>query len=230
MTGLLEISHTYALPNGAKVYDIPQHNEDGTANIEWLCLRAGKVTGSRLKDAMDRTAKGLSSAKRTGYLWQLVQETLTGRPAPAEFVNDAMRWGSECEAFARAQYEQDRGPMQTVGVIIHPTIDRVAYSPDGLVGEDGLWEAKCPTSQTMLQWLLAGVIPEQHLPQLDMALCITGREWIDFMAYDPRLPEGFDRMIIRHHRNEAAIANVEREALSFLAEVDQTITALRDRF
>lgn len=230
MPGLLEISHTYTLPNGAKVYDIPQHDEFGAANIEWLCLRAGKVTGSRMKDAMDRTAKGLPSAKRTGYLWQLVQETLTGRPAPAEFVNDAMRWGSECEAFARTQYEQERGPVQTVGVIIHPTIDRVAYSPDGLVDEDGLWEAKCPTSQTMLQWLKDGTIPEQHLPQLNLALAVTGRDWIDFMAYDPRLPVGFDRMIIRHHRDEAAIATVEREAVAFLAEVDQTLTDLRDRF
>ena len=231
MTTLETATHTYLLPNGAKVYDIPQHDENGVANIEWLCLRAGRLTGSRMKDAMDRTAKGASSAKRTSYLWQLVQETLTGRPAPAEFVNDAMRHGTATEPFAAVHYQDERGVLlDHVGLIIHPTIDRIAYSPDGLVGEDGLWEAKCPTSQTMLQWLVGVGIPEQHLPQLNLALSVTGRDWIDFMAYDPRLPEGYDRLIIRHHRDEAAIATVEREALQFLAEVDQIIEDLKNRF
>jgi len=218
---------TYTLPNGATVYDIPQHDADGVANIEWLTLRAGKVTGSRMKDVLDVTAKGLPSAKRTAYLWQLVQETLTGKAAPAEFVNDAMRWGTATEPFAAIQYGT---PLEHAGLIIHPTIDRLAYSPDGLVGEDGLWEAKCPTTTTMLQWLMAGVIPEQHLPQLNLALAVTGREWIDFMAYDPRLPEGFDRMILRHHADAKAIETVEQEAVKFLAEVDSTVAALRDRF
>ena len=80
--------------------------------------------------------------------------------------------------------------MDQVGIIMHPTIDRMAFSPDGLIGDDGVWEAKCPTSQTMLQWLREGVIPEQHIPQLDFALCVTGRKYVSFMAYDPRLPKG----------------------------------------
>ena len=230
MATLLDISHTYLLPNGAKVYDIPQHNEDGTANIEWLCLRAGKVTGSAYKNILERTAKGLPTAKRTAYLWQLVEESLTRRPARADFVNDAMRHGSETEPYARAQWEQEFGPMQQVGIIMHPTIDRMAFSPDGLIGDDGVWEAKCPTSQTMLQWLREGVIPEQHIPQLDFALCVTGRRYVDFMAYDPRLPEGYDRMILRHHRDEAAMAVVEKETLGFLSEVDQILEDLKNRF
>lgn len=228
---MLALGSTYTLPNGATAYTIPQHDENGVANIEWLCLRAGKVTGSRLKDAMDRTAKGVSSAKRTAYLWQIVQETITGRPAPAEYVNDAMRWGSQTEPFAAGQYQDERGiVLDHVGLIVHPTIERMAYSPDGLVGEDGLWEAKCPTTQTMLQWLLAGVIPEQHLPQLDLGLAVTGRDWIDFMAYDPRLPDGMDRMILRHHRDEARVKNAEAEVVQFLAEVDEIVAKLKDRF
>ena len=82
----------------------------------------------------------------------------------------------------------------------------------------------------MLQWLLAGVIPEQHIPQLDLALTVTGREWIDFVAYDPRLPGGYDHMVLRHHRSQTAVERIEVEALKFLAEVDSTVTALKDRF
>lgn len=195
-------------------------------SMEWLCARAGKVTASRIADVLDRTKKGEDSAKRAAYKWQMVVETLTGRPADAAFVNEAMRWGTETEPFARQQY----GDVELVGMVMHPTISRGAASPDGLVGEDGLLEIKCPTSATHLAYLRDGVVPEKYKPQMAWQMACTGRRWCDFMSYDPRLPLEFDRLIVRYHRDDAYIAMIEAEVTQFLSEVDQIIADLKDRF
>ena len=195
-------------------------------SMEWLCARAGKVTASRIADVLDRTKKGEDSAKRAAYKWQMVVETLTGRPADAVFVNEDMRWGTETEPFARQQY----GEVEQVGMVMHPTITRGAASPDGLVGADGLLEIKCPTSATHLAYLRGGVVPDKYKPQMAWQMACTGRQWCDFMSYDPRLPLEFDRLIVRYHRDDAYIAMIEAEVTQFLAEVDQIITDLKERF
>lgn len=200
-------------------------------SMEWLCARAGKVTASRIADVLDRTKKGEEGAKRAAYKWQMVVETLTGRPADAVFVNEAMRWGTETEPSARFQYEQEKGLLvDQVGMVMHPTITRGAASPDGLVGSDGLLEIKCPTSAKHLSYVRDGLAPEQYKPQMAWQMACTGRQWCDFMSYDPRLPLEFDRLIVRYHRDDAYIAMIEAEVTQFLSEVDQLITDLKDRF
>jgi putative phage-type endonuclease len=209
---------------------MPETTELIQGSIEWLCARAGKVTASRIADVMDRTKKGEDSAKRSAYKWQMVVETLTGRPADAVFVNDAMKWGTETEPFARAQYEQERELVDLVGMVAHPTIERGAASPDGLVGADGLLEIKCPNSATHLGYVRDGAVPDKYKPQMAWQMACTGRQWCDFMSYDPRLPEGYDRLVVRYHRDEAFIATIEAEVVQFLSEVDALLAELKDRF
>lgn len=209
-----------------RVLDAPQ------GSMEWLTNRAGRVTASRVADVLDRTAKGLPTAKRTAYLWQVVEETLTGRPAPC-FVNAAMQWGTDTEPFANAAYLDETGFIcTTAGLIVSDEVDRLAYSPDGLIGEDGLLEIKCPATSTHLQRLREGVVPDAYKPQMATGMLVTGRAWCDFYDYDPRLPLEFQSFRVRYTREDAKdlIETIKTEVPAFLAEVDQILEDLRNRF
>jgi len=199
---------------------------------EWLEARAGRVTASRVADLLDRLKNGNAGAKRTSYLWQVVEETLTGRPQPM-FVNAAMQWGTDNEPYARACYcTENDVEVEEAGLLLSEDIDRLAFSPDGLVGADGLVELKCPTTATHLQRLREGLVPDQYKPQMATGMLVTGRSWCDFMSYDPRLPLEYQTFLIRYNRKDAEelIATIEREVPLFLAEVDQVLNDLSNRF
>ena len=142
-------------------------------------------------------------------------------------MNDAMRWGTEQEPMARASYEVKTGLLvDQVGMVLHPTIDRAAASPDGLVGEDGLIEIKCPNTATHLEYLLAGTVPSRYQPQMLWQMSCTGAAWCDFVSYDPRLPDHLQLFIVRFNRDQARIDEMEAEVRAFLAEVDSIISRL----
>ena len=120
---------------------------------EWFAVRCGKVTASRVADLMARIKTGYA-ASRDNYMAQLVCERITGKPAES-YSNAAMQWGTEQEPFARAAYEAHTGVIvEETGFHSHPTIEAAGASPDGLVGEDGLVEIKCPNTATHIETLL----------------------------------------------------------------------------
>lgn len=201
--------------------------EQGTP--EWKAARAGKVTASRVADVMAKIKTGEAAARRD-YKAQLVAEILTGTPQDDAFTNDAMRWGTEQEPFARAAYETTRGVLvDQVGLVIHPTIERGAASPDGIVDPDGLVEIKCPKTATHLSYLMAGTVPSQYQPQMLWQMACTDARWCDFVSFDPRLPEDLQLFVVRFNRDQARIDEMEAEVKAFLAEVDATLTRLRSR-
>lgn len=205
-----------------KTLDFPQ------GSIEWLQARAGKVTASRMGDVMAKIKTGEAAARRD-YKAQLVAEILTGRPQESGFVNAEMQWGTENEPFARAAYELAKGVMvDTVGLVLHPTIERAAASPDGIVG-DGLIEAKCPKTATHLQYLLAGVAPAQYQPQMLFQMACTEAAWCDFVSFDPRLPENLQLFVVRFERDDQRIAEMEGEVIILLREIDALVAKLKDR-
>ena len=209
-----------------QILDAPQ------GSIEWLTARAGRVTASRVADVLDKTAKGLPTAKRTSYLWQVVEESRTGRPATC-VVTAAMQWGSETEPFARQAYLEETGyECVETGLIVSDELDRLAYSPDGLIGSEGLLEIKCPMSTTHYQRLHAGIVPDQYKPQMATGMLVTGRSWCDYYDYDPRLPLEDQSLRVRYTREDAAdlIETIKVEVPLFLAEVDQIIEDLKNRF
>ena len=197
---------------------------------EWLAQRVGKVTASRIADMMAKTKTGWG-ASRANYAAQLVCERLTGAPADS-YQNEAMRWGIETEPHARAAYEfRTDNAVTSCGFVDHPRIAMSGASPDGLVGDDGLVEIKCPNTATHIATLLGGkVIPSKYEAQIQWQMTCTGRQWCDFVSYDPRLPDEMRLFVVREKRNDALIAELEEEVSRFLAEVDETVAKLRERY
>lgn len=204
-----------------RIIDFPQ------GSAEWKAARAGKVTASRICDVIAKIKTGEAAARRD-YRTQLVAEILTGQPQDDGFMNDEMRWGVEHEQLARAAYEISTDCLvDTVGLVLHPKIDRAAASPDGLVGAEGLLEIKCPKTATHLQYLMDGAVPSKYQPQMHWQMACTGRAWCDFVSFDPRLPKDMALFRVRLERDDARIAELEREVEAFLADVDKMLATVR---
>ena len=173
------------------------------------------------------TTKTGPSASRKNYLAQLVAERLTGTPAES-FTNGAMQWGTDTEPFARAAYELKSDLMvDQVGFIDHPTIAMSGMSPDGLVGDDGLVEIKCPNTATHIDYLIGKKPPSKYVPQMAWQLACSGRKWCDFVSFDPRMPENLQLFIVRYVPDPGYIATLEQESVTFLAEVDALVNLLK---
>lgn len=194
---------------------------------EWFAQRLGKATASRIKDIVAKTKTGYSTS-RDKYLTQLLLERLTG--TVAESYSDAvMAWGNDTEPFARAAYEAQKGVMvDQVAFINHPTIEMAGASPDGLVGDDGLVEIKCPMSHTHLESLLGG-LDDQYKVQVQWQMACTGRKWTDLCSFDPRFPAELQLVIKRFERDDAFIATLEEEVIKFLKELDDKLNKVKSR-
>jgi putative phage-type endonuclease len=192
---------------------------------EWFAARCGKVTASRVADIIAKTKTGYSTS-RENYLAQLVCERMTGKPAES-YSNSAMQWGVEQEIYARGAYEAARDVLvDEVGFITHPTIAMAGASPDGLVGEFGLVEIKCPNTATHIDTLLTQTVPTKHLTQIQWQLSCTQRRWCDFVSFDPRMDEGLQLFIKQVDYDSIYVAQLEKEVINFLMEVEDKIQKL----
>lgn len=193
---------------------------------EWFAQRIGKVTASRLSDVMAKIKTG-EAAGRANYRAELVAERLTGK-ASEGFTNSAMKWGTECEPLARAAYEAETGLMVVeVGMVQHPRIEMSGASPDGLCDEIGTLEIKCPETRTHIETIMSGKAPSKYIPQMMWQMACTGRQWTDFVSFDPRMPAEMQLFICRVHRDDKLIAEYEEEVIKFLAEVDVIVQQLQ---
>lgn len=198
--------------------------EQGTA--EWLQMRVGCVTGSRVADVMAKLKRKEGEAQtRQDYKAQIVSEMLTGRAAD-HYVSPAMEWGVENEIFARNAYEVEVGDIQPVGFALHSRIARFGASPDGLVGQDGLVEFKCPNTATHIDYIIRGTVPGEYQWQMLAEMACAEREWCDFVSYDPRLPKRLQLFVRRFERDNNRIAEMEVEVEKFLGEVEEVIATL----
>ena len=146
-------------------------------------------------------------------------------------MNAAMQWGVEKEPEARASYEAQTGSLVTeVGFTPHNLIESAGASPDGLVGNDGLAEFKCPITATHLDTILTETIPGRYATQMQWQMACTGRQWCDFVSYDPRLPEELRLFVKRVPRDEAVVSMLEREVQSFLSELNDKLAKLKEKF
>ena len=161
---------------------------------------------------------------------QLIAERLTGTPAES-FTNAAMAWGSEKEPDARRAYEwQTDCSVVEIGFVPHLTIAMSGASPDGLIGDDGLVEIKCPNTATHIDTLLGQTAPAKYVTQMQWQMACTGRKWCDFVSYDPRLPEEMSLFVRRVERDETRIAELEAMVAEFLAELDVKLGELRSLY
>lgn len=187
--------------------------EQGTP--EWHALRCGRITASRFADVLSK------GAGRRTYMLKTAAERLTGIVEEG-YSNAAMEWGVEHEPQARAMYELVTDcEVEEVGFIIHSGY--IGVSPDGLVGDVGLIEIKCPNTSTHLDTIDRGKVPAKYIKQIQGQLWVSGRAWCDFISFDPRIKGDGSLFIKRVHRDEKLIAEIEEGCLNFIAEMEAII-------
>lgn len=194
----------------------------------WKQSRAGKATASRIADVIAKTKSG-PSASRANYEAQLICERLTGTVADS-YVNAAMQHGIDTEPQARAAYEF----MKNVDVALaefvdHPRIPQSGASPDGYVGDDGLIEIKAPQPAAHLETLLSEAVPAKYVTQMMWQMAVTGRKFCDYVSFSPAFPAHLQLFVKRVPRDEAVIAELEKEVRAFLADVDRKVAQLLPR-
>ena len=192
---------------------------------EWFQARLGKVTASRVADVLAKIKSG-ESASRRNYKIQLVSERLTGEKQET-YINQAMQDGIDREFYARERYVQQHGEVEEVGFIQHPTLEAGA-SPDGLVGDDGLIEIKCPLGTTHTETLMTQEVPSKYMPQIQFQLLVTGRKWCDFVSFNPMFPEHLQLFVKRVDADPVYQKELEVEVGKFLDEVNDVINKLKE--
>lgn len=198
-------------------------------SADWMLARCGMFTASRASDLMARTKSG-PSASRGNLLALLAVERLTGRPVET-YQNDAMRRGNELEGEARDAYSFSTGnPVQESGFVVNDALPHTGCSPDGLVGDGGLVEIKCPASMAKhLDALRNGAHAQEYRWQLQHQMLVTERQWVDAVSYDPRFPEHLQLAIVRVHRDDEAIQSLITEITAADAEVQATVRELQEK-
>ena len=192
---------------------------------EWFQARLGLVTASRVADVLAKIKSG-ESASRRNYKIQLVSERLTGERQES-YINQAMQDGIDREQFARDRYVQEQGRVEEVGFVKHPTLEAGA-SPDGMVGDDGILEIKCPMGSTHTETLMTQDIPSKYVPQVQFQLLVTGRKWCDFVSYHPMFPKHLQIFVKRIEADPVYQKELEAEVKQFLKEVDDVINKLKE--
>ncbi len=203
-----------------KVYTFPQRSD------EWYRIRLGKLTGSNAA-AILATIKTGEAAARRDYRMRLVCERLTGQAQEDGPTTDAMQRGIDMETHARAAYEAHTGQIVSeCGFVSHDNLP-AGCSPDGYIGDwQGLVSFKCPKTATHVGYLSENRMPPAYVPQMLAEMWLTGAQWYDFVSFDDRLPERLSLFTVRVKRNDAAIADFEAKARTFLEEVQRDYASL----
>lgn len=194
---------------------------------EQLTARAGLLTASVVADIYATRKDGKESAARRDLRMKLAIERLTGVSLEEPITSRDIERGNELEPAARAAYEMTTGRLVTECAFMRHPVLLAGCSPDGLVGDDGLVELKCPRPATHVETLTAPAVPEGYVPQLVHQLWVTGRAWVDFVSYCPVLPPALQLVIVRRERAQGEMDAHELMVRAFLSEVDATVDRLR---
>lgn len=206
----------------------------------WRQERVGYLTASVAADVLTRSkAKGKEGQPLAGYhllMKRLVAEQLTGLNLDNTPVTPAMQWGIDHEAEAAGEYEARTGRMvKGDGKVFvkHAGIPWLGASPDRFVGDDGLLEIKCPSTPVQVQRVLDGVVPADYVPQMTVQLLCTGRKWVDFVSWDPRLLTsewpGAAFFMLRFEPSAADLQRAQGYCEEFINELALRVTEARGR-
>jgi len=199
---------------------------------EWLQLRLGHVTASRVADIMAKTKTG-PSASRQNYLIELAIQRVTG-VVEESYKNEAMIRGTEEEPKARQAYELlTETFVDEVPFVKHKTIEWFGCSPDGIIknndGTYNLLEIKNPNSATHWSYIKEGEPPTKYKIQMMAQMACTGAQWCDFFSYDSRMPEGSRHFLKRMMRDNKFIEEMEKEIKIFLEQVSEEVKLMEAR-
>lgn len=190
------------------------HRELIQGTDEWLAARCGLLTASEMKLIITPTLKVASNEKERDHLFELLAQRITGH-VEAAYISDDMLRGREDEIIARDVYHRTFAPVEEVGFITRDFGGVVVgYSPDGLVGDDGLIECKSRRQKFQVKTIVCDAVPDDYLIQVQTGLLVTGRKWLDFISYSGGLPMSPIRVYpdrrVHEAILEAAVAFEER--------------------
>jgi len=167
---------------------VTYHKELIQGSQEWLDARCGMLTASEMGLIITPTLKAASNEKERTHLYELLAQRVTKYVEP-RYIGDEMLRGIDDEILARDLYAKNYAPVQEVGFI---TNDKwgftLGYSPDALVGDDGLIECKSRRQKFQVQTFCEGSAAAAFVIQLQTGLLVSEREWIDFISYSGGLP------------------------------------------
>lgn len=202
-----------------KIHNVKQGSSD------WLFLRAGKLTCSELDSLISPEWKVRTGQGPETYCIEKVTEKLIGQPLDLEQAGTfAMNQGNllEAEAIPWLSFTQNI-KVDRVGFITTDD-ESMGCSPDGLIGEDGGLEVKCPLAQTHIRYLLDGQVPKQYLAQVHGSMYVTGRKWWLFMSYSRQFP----KLIVRVERDEAIQAKIHEAVCAFNRSFDEKLARIQE--
>jgi putative phage-type endonuclease len=180
---------------------------------EWHQARAGVVTASEMKKI--HTSTGKASTQADVYMKTLLAEWLIGGPVES-YSSQWMERGKEMEEEARSAYDFEAdADVVPVGFVYADDRQLMGASPDGLVGDDGLVEFKCPKASTQISYLMVGAVPSEYAIQIQGQMLVTDRKWCDFVSYFP----GLSSVTIRVARDERLIMGLRAAVESFVAQM-----------
>lgn len=214
------------LPSDMKIYD---DLEQGTE--EWLEARRGILTASTIgKLITPKTMKVASNDTARALIRALTAERITGHIEPV-FVSADMEFGQMIEPIARQMYaEWQNVEVREVGFITRE-IDghMLGYSPDGLIGDDGLIEIKSRRQHIQLDTILTGNVPGANMAQIQTGLLVTGRAWCDYLSFCPQMP--LYRIRVKPQKLwqdaiRAALETFEDVAAGYIANYEQATEGL----
>lgn len=191
---------------------------------EWFAARAGRPTASNFDKVL--TPSGKPSTQVKSYMHTLLAEALSTKPLES-FSSQWMERGKIVEQEAADFYAFDQDvEVQRIGLCYQDERRLWSCSPDGLVGEVGGLEIKCPSPHYHIQYLLAGVLPGQYKPQVQGSLWVTGRDWWGFMSYHPSLPP----LIVRVERDEAYIGRLAKAVSDLSKTLQEKLVILKETY
>ena len=199
--------------------------EQGSA--EWLTMRLGKVTASKMADVISKGRGTAPSKTAETYMMELIAERLTGK-SKSFFENEAMRWGTETEPQARSMYSVNNDFVEIKEVAFVEHNEFIGISPDGMIGGKGLLEIKCPNTTTQIKRALSDDYSADYKAQIQAQLWVTEREWCDFVSFDPRLDCAAGYLQQRVFRDEEYITEMKVKTYAFVERMNEITAQLTE--
>ena len=194
--------------------------EQGTES--WFEARKGIPTASCFSKIVN-PSKGDKSASSKTYMYELIAEKLGA--SNESYSNEWMERGNELESMARSTFEFLTDlKVDEVGMI-KTDCGNIGCSPDGLIGDDGGIEIKCPKASTHIKYIIEGVLPLEYKTQVMGSLMVSERDYWYFMSYHPEL----DPFILKIERDEEFISKMKKHIDSFVVDMQEKFEIVKCR-
>ena len=194
---------------------ITYHHDLIQGSDEWLAARMGILTASEMKLILTPTLKIANNEKTRAHVYELLAQRISEYVEPT-YIGDDMIRGHEDEVWARMEYAKQCAPVEDMGFITNSKWGfKIGYSPDGLVGADGLIECKSRRQKFQVQTHCEGEVPPEYMMQLQTGLLVSERQWVDFISYSGGLP----MFILRVFPDPTIQAAIIEAAIEFEATI-----------